>query len=1178
MRRLFSRQFYISKISRAGVAADDHLQFVDNHLDIRTAWSVGPARWIVYLGLLLLVAIATATWITHSNSRARILADAQRNLQNLASVLAENVGRAFQALDLVETSLMQQLQSRRIASSGDFERATSGNEVHLMLEEQISGLVHVSSLSLIDARGRLVNTSRAWPPPAADVSGLDYFKIIESSREVTHVVGEPVRDRATETWTINIANKITGPDGQFLGLVVGTIETYYFEQYYRAIAFGNGSSVALLYRDGALLARYPAIAQKDNIENTQIGALNNSLSMDRAVSGRLVGEFDGGERLVAVQPLTGYPFAVAITAATDAILAEWRNDTVFVFGAAFFLIVVVASMILLCARIVGNHFIQQKYRLHTAIDNMNHGLCLFDRRGRLVVHNRRYLEMFGLPPDLIKPGCSLRELVRHLEDAKIVGGGQDKKIAEFLALIAEGKTTQSTRELKDGRTILVTNRPLADGGWVATHEDITAQRQYESSLTDALVAAKQATLNLNVAIGNMSHGLSMFDSEERIVVVNAQYIQMYGLSPEIVKPGCKLIELFQHRAAIGQLTIAPELYRAEFMSRLAEGKILNRLVRTANGREISIVTRPMPGGGWVALHEDITERKLAERNLEQTQRFLNTIIENTPAPIVVKDPATQQFVLVNRAYEQLMGRSREDLIGKTVRDLFPTQQATFIIEQDEYAIQSGSQIFKHEFSLETPGNGNRTVATTRLVVRDNDHNPEHLIAVIEDVTDRKRSEAQIAHMAHHDALTDLPNRVLLQERLKEALLRVPRGESLAVFYLDLDRFKTINDTLGHSIGDELLKAVADRLRGCARETDTVARLGGDEFAIIQTAIEQPSDAATFARRIRDAITEPYQLEGHLIIADVSIGISIAPGDATELEQLLKNADMALYGAKADGRGNFRFFEREMDERLKARRILELELRNALAIGEFELYYQPILSLEREEVTGCEALLRWRHPDRGLIPPAEFIPIAEESGLIIPLGDWVLKTACAEAATWPDGISVAVNVSPVQIKEQTLGLAVISALAASGLPARRLEIEITEAVLLQDNQATLSTLHQLHALGVRIAMDDFGTGYSSLKYLRSFPFDKIKIDRLFINDLSSKDDVVAIVGAIVSLARSLKMTTTAEGIETQVQLDRVRALGCTEMQGYLFSHPVSAQEISRFFSQHARGVHGAVSAA
>jgi diguanylate cyclase (GGDEF)-like protein len=434
------------------------------------------------------------------------------------------------------------------------------------------------------------------------------------------------------------------------------------------------------------------------------------------------------------------------------------------------------------------------------------------------------------------------------------------------------------------------------------------------------------------------------------------------------------------------------------------------------------------------------------------------------------------------------------------------------------------------------------------------------VATHEDITERRRTEERIAHMAHYDALTDLPNRVLFREQLQHELRRVHRDEQLAVLYIDIDQFKSVNDSLGHQIGDALLKGVAARLKACVRETDVVARLGGDEFAIVQTAVKSADNVTDLVTRMYAAIRAPHDCLGHLISTDASIGIALSPQDGTDIDQLLKNADLAMYDAKADGRRTYRFFEPGMDARVKARHQLELDLRHAIVTGEFEVWYQPVVNLQNDAVTGCEALLRWRHPERGMIAPGEFIPIAEDAGLINELGEWVLRTACAEAARWPGHITLAVNVSPVQLKNPNLALKVIGALAASGLAANRLEVEITEAVLIRDDDTALAILHQLREVGVRIALDDFGTGYSSLSYLQRFPFDKIKIDRCFVNDVAQPGGSASIVEAVVNIATARHMTTTAEGVETEEQKELLRALGCTHMQGYLFSAARPAAEI------------------
>ena len=543
-------------------------------------------------------------------------------------------------------------------------------------------------------------------------------------------------------------------------------------------------------------------------------------------------------------------------------------------------------------------------------------------------------------------------------------------------------------------------------------------------------------LRFKTALDNMGKGLCMFDGQKRLVVCNDLYGQMYQLPPELLQIGAPHSAVITHRIMSGMLK--GEKTGDAVDQKISDLKDLpadcqsSRIDELADGRLIRVTRQPMPGGGWVAIHEDVTERH--------------------------------------------------------------------------------------------------------------------------------QTEARIAHMARHDALTDLPNRIEFEERIQAALLRAQNGEHAAVLSLDLDRFKQVNDTLGHPVGDALLKIVAGRLRRVVREHDTVARLGGDEFAIIQLGANQPEGATRLAQRLIDAISAPYEIEGQQIVIGTSVGIAVAPTDGDAVAVLLKSADVALYRAKTDGRGRYRFFETGMDATMQARRVLELELRVALVNGEFELHYQPVVNIATRQVTGFEALLRWRHPERGLVSPADFIPLAEEIGLIVPIGEWVLRQACGDAASWPDDITVSVNLSPAQFKSARLSETVMLALASSGLSPRRLELEITEGVLLVAHDTTLAVLHQLRSMGVKIAMDDFGTGYSSLSYLRSFPFDKIKIDRSFIQNMAHDESSSAIVRAVIGLSARLGMATTAEGVETAEQLDDVRAEGCTEVQGFYFSRAKPASEV------------------
>jgi diguanylate cyclase (GGDEF)-like protein/PAS domain S-box-containing protein len=552
--------------------------------------------------------------------------------------------------------------------------------------------------------------------------------------------------------------------------------------------------------------------------------------------------------------------------------------------------------------------------------------------------------------------------------------------------------------------------------------------------------------------------------------------------------------------------------------------------------------------------------------LKRREASFRLLFDNNPVPMWVFDAKTTDFLGVNDAAVQHYGYSRATFLRMKLQQIWP---------EDEWAI--------HGQALQEVGDAYHSGPTWRHLKADGseiqvltfgrrvafDDRDGYLVAVV-DITERRRAEARIAHMAHHDGLTDLPNRELFQERLKQALAGGRPGHGrIAVLCVDLDLFKNVNDSFGHPMGDRLLRSVADRLRSQVLGSNLVARLGGDEFAIILTSVGSPNEASDYAARLIKTLSDAYEIDGIELVIGASIGIALSPGDGETSEELMRNADMALYRAKSDGGGVHRFFEREMDQQAQKRRDMELDLRRAFANGEFELHYQPLVDIVADRISGFESLLRWRHPQRGMVSPADFIPVAEDIGLIIALGEWVLREACTEAAKWPADVKVAVNLSPVQFRSRNLVQVVISALAHSGLSPRRLELEITESLFLAETEANLAILHQLRELGVSISMDDFGTGYSSLSYLRSFPFDKIKIDRSFVKDLAERPDCVAIVRAISGLGRSLNITTTAEGVETVGQLDWLRAEGCNEVQGFLFSAAKPAAEVEALLFRFGR---------
>jgi diguanylate cyclase (GGDEF)-like protein/PAS domain S-box-containing protein len=990
-----------------------------------------PIRYLIAFAAVLVGSIAVGTAYLVAEFRERELRDAERELGNTALVVAEQLDRSFQSVELVQRSVLDAVAAEHVATSEDLTRFIGTQDIHRMLADKISGLAHVDAVTVINAQGKLINFSRYWPIPQVNVSDRDYFRALMAAPSMRSFVSQPVHNRGTGTWTFYLARKIVNEQGDFLGMVLGAIELDYFEKMFGAIALGDGSSVSLYRGDGTLLVRYPRLEPAiGHVYQAGLAALGDKTHG----TNRYQGKMNGQERLLAVHRLPHFPLYVTAARDIDFALGTWREQTKTLLGAG-----------ILAAFIIG-----------------------------------------------------------------------------FLM-------------------ILVVQQLRLSHEWSRRRLRTEKQR-------------------LDNAISSMPHGLVLFDSEERLVVCNRRYFEMYGLSESELQPGSHYREMIAARARVQGDVLDVDAYCSERRSRMREGHSFETVNELADGRAIRVINHPADDGGWVSIHEDITERRQLERERDRDREFLNRIVANVPTPILVKDARDLRYVLVNKAALDYVGKTADEVIGRSCGAFWPASESGKMESADRRALESG-YLALPEYRLQTPGMGERIVTSKRLVIQNSQGEAEYLLVVIDDITDRKRSEMRIAHLAHHDALTGLPNRVLFRERLDEALTRVQgKNKHLALLYLDLDHFKAINDSLGHPVGDELLKCVADRLCTCVGENGIVARLGGDEFAIIQNEAASEDAAADLAMRVLASLGGAYDVANHRLMVEGSVGIALYPQHGRDPDELLKNADLAMYAAKGDGRGKFRVFEPAMDARIKARSALEFDLREAIMVGGFELHFQPIVHFKEGHITGCEALLRWHHRSQGLIPPSEFIPIAEETGLIGPLGEWVLRTACAEAATWPNEMKIAVNVSPVQFGE-TLVQTVVSALASSQLPAHRLELEITEAVLIHDDSAALEVLHRLRSLGVRIALDDFGTGYSSLSYLQRFPFDKIKIDRSFVRGIAESDYSRDIVRAIVNIAKTRQITTTAEGVETERQRETLRALGCTEMQGYLFSRPVPAEKLA-----------------
>lgn len=1107
-----------------------------------------PSMSLAVVGALLCLATIFLFLVDLQSRYRERIATAKTDVQSFAKILAEHTALTF---DDVDKTLLEADAIRRNSIAGRYTLSSA----NAALRQLQKGSSVVIAVGWTDASGELLAHSYPTGPARLNISDMAHFIAHRGNPDTGLFIAPPYRSAVSDKWLTAASRRINNADGSFAGVVTAPIDQTFFNKIYQTIDLGRDGSVILMHREGRILAREPELKAALGKSFADLPLFTKLLPVSDVGAFETTSPVNGVERIAGYKAVPGLPLVVVVTYARSDVLQPWYRHA-FATGLVVFVIVTIiaiGSLLLIrqTERLAANSrtMARTNARFDAALSNMPHGLSMFDADERLLVCNERYREIYGLSEEQVRPGTTLQDILRAF------GQRPEETNFKFDPFWSGAKQrTPHVIKLANGRIISIVRTPMKDGGWVATHEDITDQER-----TDAMLAANAAELKrinerFDIAISNMSQGLCLFDADKNLVISNRRYQEMYHLPDQLVAPGTPLRQILQYYADNGeQGELSVEQYTETMPGQSRQTWQLN------DGRNILIQRQPLTDGGWVATHADVTEQKRAERlvaekaqELERMNVRFDAALNNMSQGLCMFD-ADQRVVVANVRYADIYHLTADQVgPGTSLRQIlqYRREKGTHFATPDHEYL--GANV-KRANEVQELADG-RVIAIHRSPMPNGGWLTTH-----EDITEQALNERRIAHLAQHDLLTGLANRALFSEKLDEAAKRLQRhGSTFTVLMLDLDKFKQVNDTLGHPVGDQLLVQVAQRLSSSLRDTDVLARLGGDEFAIIQeNEADQDEGAIGLALRIIALIEQPFDLNGNQVSIGTSIGVAFAPRHGTDAETLLQRADLALYAAKTGGRNDYRIFVPELTAAADSQRSIEAELREAISRDELELHYQPVFDLTTTQASTVEAFVRWRHPSRGLIFPNEFLPLAERTGLALPLGEWVLQRACVDAATLPSHVKLAINVSAAQFRKGNLFDVILCALVESGLSPERLELEVSDAASLErDAAAHLHTIRQLKNLGVSIVLDNCGAGYSCLK----FPFDKIKIDKTFVQGLPTSRECAAVLSSVVALAQGLEIATTAKGVETREQFEAARAAGVNHVQGLLLARPGPIAEL------------------